>query len=271
MTFKARYDSIGKDYNDTRKPDKRIAKLLMECLDLDSKSTIIDIGAGTGNYTKLIAECDHSVMAVEPSVTMISKAFQHENIKWVNSTAEEIPSPDEFFDAAYCTLSMHHFTNQKQALIEIFRVLKTGGKYVAFTADPRRMNVANWMPRYFGPIYDKAMKVFPSTEKLIDTIKNISGSDHVKIIPFPLPPDLTDGFFCSSWRYPERYIDPTFRQGISHFQLAEKAHVQEMISKLRDDLETGIWDNEFGNIRKYEGLECGYFFVSATKELKAAI
>lgn len=267
MSEQARYDVIGKDYNDTRRPDKRIVKLLVECLDLPTGSNVIDIGAGTGNYTKIIAELGHFVTAVEPSAAMISKACKHKNIEWKKSTAENIPLSDATFDAAYCTLSMHHFANLEKSLAEIFRVLKPKGKFVAFTADPRRSAEGFWMPQYFGPIYDRMRKVFPTTKQLMDKIKFVSQDNSIEIMPFPLPYDIEDSFFCSSWRYPERYFNPAFRQGISHFQLADQAYVQEMLNKLKQDIDSGVWDKNYRDTRRRNLLECGYYFVSAIKHL----
>ena len=267
MPEQAKYDVIGKDYNDTRRPDERVVKLLLECLDLPTGSHVIDIGAGTGNYTKRIAEHGHFVTAVEPSSAMISKACRHKNIEWKNSAAENIPLPDATFDAAYCTLSMHHFVNLEKSLTEIFRVLKPGGEFVAFTADPRRSAEGFWMPRYFGPIYDKTKKVFVPTQQLVDKIKHVSQNNSIEITPFPLPYDMTDGFFCSSWRYPEKYFDPAFRKGISHFQVADQGYVQEMLKNLRQDIDSGVWDRNFGDIRNRNFFECGYYFVSGTKHL----
>ncbi|MFM7363338.1 MAG: hypothetical protein ACKO11_02295 [Cuspidothrix sp.] len=49
------YDSIGKQYSTTRIPDIRIAKKLIDLLNLPNSSIIADIGAGTGGYSQLIA------------------------------------------------------------------------------------------------------------------------------------------------------------------------------------------------------------------------
>jgi ubiquinone/menaquinone biosynthesis C-methylase UbiE len=264
-----RYDLIGKDYANTRQTDKRIAAVLIECLALSGRSQVIDIGAGTGNYARVIAELGHFVTAVEPSATMISKAYSHGNIVWKQSSAEAIPFADATFDAAYCTLSMHHFANLQQSLAEIFRVLKPGGRWVSFTADPRRLADGFWMPQYFGPLYDKVREVFPSSEELADDIRKASRSDRVEMRSFPLPHDLEDRFFCSAWRYPEKYLDPVFRRGISHFQLADPVQVQGMVQKLKQDLDSGLWDKKHGHIRTVSSLDCGYFFVYANKGAEA--
>ena len=265
MPKQERYDIIGKDYTNTRKADRRIADALIECLGVSEKSQVIDIGAGTGNYARVIAELGHFVTSVEPSATMISNAHKHGNIVWKQSFAEAIPLADATFDAAHCTLSTHHFANLQRSLGEIFRVLKPGGRFVSFTSDPRRLAEGFWMPQYFGPLYDKVRQVFPASEQLARDIKDASKCDSVGFRSFPLPHDLEDGFFCSAWRYPERYLDPVFRRGISHFQLADPVPVQGMVEKLRQDIVSGVWDKNYGNIRNLNSLDCGYFFVSANK------
>ncbi|MCI3922153.1 hypothetical protein MO973_18150 [Paenibacillus sp. TRM 82003] len=45
-----KYDQIGKTYNRTRMPDQRITERIISYLGQPPGSTIIDIGAGTGNY-----------------------------------------------------------------------------------------------------------------------------------------------------------------------------------------------------------------------------
>jgi hypothetical protein len=86
-------------------------------------------------------------------------------------------------------------------------------------------------------------------------------------MPFPLPYDIKDRFFCSAWRYPEMYFDPAFRQGISHFQLADQTHVKEMLDNLRQDINSGVWDKNYGDTKNRHLLDCGYYFVSAVKHL----
>jgi hypothetical protein len=63
----AKYDSIGKNYSELRKPDRRIARIIESAL--GSAQTVLNVGAGTGSYEPT----DRSVIAVEPSREMIRK------------------------------------------------------------------------------------------------------------------------------------------------------------------------------------------------------
>ena len=52
----ALYDTIGKNYIQTRKSDPRIAAKLLEILLSSQAKTIVDIGAGTGSYASVLVE-----------------------------------------------------------------------------------------------------------------------------------------------------------------------------------------------------------------------
>ncbi|MEQ8954056.1 MAG: class I SAM-dependent methyltransferase, partial [Gammaproteobacteria bacterium] len=60
------YDRIGKTYTATRKADPRIARHLKELLQLPPGSRLIDVGAGSGNYSFALAEMGYRITAVEP-------------------------------------------------------------------------------------------------------------------------------------------------------------------------------------------------------------
>ena len=66
------YNFIGRGYNLTRQPDYRIVNRLIDLLDLPTHSVLADVGAGTGNYSNVIAERGYQVIAIEPSEVMKS-------------------------------------------------------------------------------------------------------------------------------------------------------------------------------------------------------
>ena len=61
------YDRIGGSYRETRRPDPRIARLIVEAL--GNARSVLNVGAGTGSYEP----DDREVLAVEPSATMIAQ------------------------------------------------------------------------------------------------------------------------------------------------------------------------------------------------------
>lgn len=88
-----KYDTIGLNYAQLRKPDPRLARIIREAL--GSAKTVLNVGAGTGSYEP--EDCE--VTAVEPSAEMIKKR-KPEAGKAIQSTADTLPFADKSFDAA---------------------------------------------------------------------------------------------------------------------------------------------------------------------------
>ncbi|WP_422775132.1 class I SAM-dependent methyltransferase, partial [Pseudomonas aeruginosa] len=105
-----------------------IAAWLRETIGLHAGMTVIDLGAGTGKFTPRLLETGAQAIAVEPVPQMLEKlSAALPQVKTLAGTAEAIPLPDESVDAVVCAQSFHWFATP-QALAEIRRILKPGGK-----------------------------------------------------------------------------------------------------------------------------------------------
>jgi SAM-dependent methyltransferase len=88
---------------------------------------VLDLGAGTGKLTALLAELGADVTAVEPDQAMLAELRrQLPSVRALNGPAEAIPLADGSVDAVLCAQSMHWF-DMSRALPEIARVLAPGG------------------------------------------------------------------------------------------------------------------------------------------------
>jgi hypothetical protein len=85
---------------------------------------------------------------------------------------------------------------------------------------------------------------------------------------FLLPHDLTDHFFLSGWRSPERYLEPAFRQAISPLASAPAAIVESCLQRLIHDLKSEIWQTTYGNLLTQQAYDGGYRFLVAHKQAK---
>ncbi len=150
----ASYDQIGSGYSRTRRADARIVERITALLSLPIGSRVVDVGAGTGNYSNAIAEKGYQVAAVEPSAMMRSQAQAHSSVVWRAGFAEALPLDDAAVDGAICILAFHHFSDQQQALRETRRVTG-GGPIVLLTWEPRVFRNF-WLFDYF-PIFVKTM------------------------------------------------------------------------------------------------------------------
>jgi SAM-dependent methyltransferase len=88
---------------------------------------VVDLGAGTGKLTAVLARTGVDVTAVEPDRAMLSQ-LRHElpSVRARPGRAEEIPLPDGSADAVLAGQAMHWF-DLDRALPEIGRVLTPGG------------------------------------------------------------------------------------------------------------------------------------------------
>jgi len=100
---------------------------LREALQLNDARTVVDLGAGTGKFTRRLLATGANIIAVEPVPEMLAQLTRIlPNVAARSGTAESIPVNDAAVDAVVCAQSFHWFAS-KAALQEIRRVLKPGG------------------------------------------------------------------------------------------------------------------------------------------------
>lgn len=112
------------------RPDypRQLTGWLADTLHIDALSSVIDLGAGTGKFTRLLSTLAPTLIAVEPVAAMgaqLTKLLP--DVRLVNGTAESIPLPAASADAVVCAQAFHWFSTEA-ALAEIHRVLKPDGR-----------------------------------------------------------------------------------------------------------------------------------------------
>jgi SAM-dependent methyltransferase len=241
----AKYDSIGINYSELRKPDPRIATLIDNAL--GTAETILNVGAGTGSYEPT----GRQVTAVEPSLQM-NRQRSAQAARVIQGCAEELPFDDDSFDASMAVLTVHHWPDKERGLREMRRV--TRGRIVILTFDPSHR--AAWLTEYFPELV------------ALDEVQMPSMSDYerwlgpVRISPVPIPHDCTDGFLYAYWRRPAAYLDARIRSGSSSFWSIKNA--EEGLARLQQDLESGEWGRRYAELLKLDAYDVGYRLVIAT-------
>ena len=88
---------------------------------------VVDLGAGTGIFSREVAALGHAVTAVEPDAEMRSELVRTSpGVEAVEGSAEAMPFGDQSVDAVVAAQSFHGFDNAV-ALAEIARVLVPAG------------------------------------------------------------------------------------------------------------------------------------------------
>jgi SAM-dependent methyltransferase len=94
----------------------------------DEPCDVLDLGAGTGKLTRVLAALGHRVTAVEPLAAMRAELEAAvPGVVVVSGNAESLPLEDASVDAVACAQSFHWF-DHAVALPEIARVLRPGGR-----------------------------------------------------------------------------------------------------------------------------------------------
>lgn len=87
----------------------------------------VDIGAGTGISTRLLAERGVNIIAIEPNAQMRNAAEAHSLIKFQDGTSEKTNLPSNSVDLVTSFQAFHWF-EPKSSLQEFQRILKPSGR-----------------------------------------------------------------------------------------------------------------------------------------------
>jgi hypothetical protein len=190
------YEVLGSQYS--RKADPRIAHLVRS--GLGTATRVVNTGAGAGSYEPP----DLLVTAVEPSASMRSQRLP-DGAPALNAVAENLPFPDECFDAAMVTV--HQWSDADRGLRELRRVSR--GPVVILTFDGDALDKF-WLANYVPELIAAERRRYPAIDHMRDVL---GGSSTVTAVPIPIDctDGCTDGFTEAFYARPEGFLDPAVR------------------------------------------------------------
>ena len=245
---KAAYDRIGVGYRQVRQPDPRIAASIEAALG-DARS-VLNVGAGTGSYEP----ASRDVTAVEPSQVMIEQRPPG-TAPAVQASAEDLPFEDDSFDTAMALVTVHHWPDPIAGVTEMVRVARQ--RVVVLSFDPAPME-SLWLCEYFPRAWEIHRDSMPPVSALLAAMGPGAIAE-----PVPIPSLCADGFFCALWDRPELHLDPAVRRASSVWHAMTPAQIDDGLDALRADLETGAWDERYGELRGAADLDVGMRLLSA--------
>ncbi|EDP98563.1 class I SAM-dependent methyltransferase [Kordia algicida OT-1] len=261
--MEAKYDHIGKGYNNTRKADPFILERIQYHLNPIHEGIYLDIGCGTGNYTSKLHNKETKFIGIDPSQKMLNIAQKnHPTIDWKLGAAENIPLKNNSIEGVVGTLTLHHWDNLEKGFSELFRVMKPYANIVFFTATPTQME-GYWLNHYFPKMLADSIAQMPSL-KTIETAMNLAGFGNIFTEKYNIQPDLKDQFLYVGKNNPKLYLDENIRNGISSFShLANQEEVEKGLTQLEKDIASGDIQKI---IKSYENREGDYLFLLSQKE-----
>ena len=104
---------------------------LIDLLNPVAGERILDLGCGTGDLAKKLADLEVEVVGVDQSETMVQQAkAKYPEIAFEVQDATKLPYDNEF-DGVFSNAVLHWVKEPGQALAGIYRSLKPGGRFVA--------------------------------------------------------------------------------------------------------------------------------------------
>lgn len=127
----------------------------------------LDAACGTGRYSKFLHELGHEVTGVDFSPAMLRHAkTRNRKIKFIRGNLGELPLANNNFDLVICTLALTHFSDIKQPLTELYRVVRSGGYII--------ISDIHWHATYLQAFNQIGLKVFECLEPTM-------GQEHLKL------------------------------------------------------------------------------------------
>jgi ubiquinone/menaquinone biosynthesis C-methylase UbiE len=130
------FDGIASQWDEFRRnlfPESVRARALREA-GLIPGGLAADLGAGTGFITEGLIGNGIQVIAVDQSPAMLEtmkkKFGENGSVRYRIGTAERLPIPSLSVDYVFANMYLHHVESPPEALSEIARILKPGGKVI---------------------------------------------------------------------------------------------------------------------------------------------
>jgi SAM-dependent methyltransferase len=185
-----------------------LADDLIDVAALHAGERVLDVGCGTGVVTRLAAERvgpDGAVagLDVNPGMLAVARSVTPPDleIEWHQASAESMPLPDGAFDVVLCQISLQFVPDRPQALREMHRVLKPGGRLVITVpgpAGPIFEILADAMGRHIAPQAAGFVRAVFSIDDEAELeglligagFQDVSAAAETRDLPLPAPRDF---------------------------------------------------------------------------------
>jgi SAM-dependent methyltransferase len=225
------YNPIALNYSKTRSSVQWVIEPLNNAVkDLPADSGILDIGCGTGNYiielSNTLHGYDYYGFDISDKMLKVARS-RSDSVKFLNGDAEKaFPFKDGIFYLCFAVDVIHHIVDIRNIFSEIFRCLKTKGKFILVTDLEENIKKRS-LSKFFPEILNVEMERYPSLELIISSAGH-AGLHHACTI-------LAEGYR----NIDDEFIESVKRKCSSSMRLITDEQHQKGLERIRIAKEKG--------------------------------
>jgi len=132
------FDRIADRYDETRGGERRGQLVATEIEPYFGRARrVLEVGVGTGIVASAFAQLGRTVVGVDISAEMLTRAHARIGSRVVRADAHSLPLMTSAVDSAYLVWVLHLVAEPAEVLAECARVLRPSGRIVVVTGRPR--------------------------------------------------------------------------------------------------------------------------------------
>ena len=140
----------------TPEANARLIAAFRRLTGLPAGARVADLGCGSGAFTERLRQAGYRATGIDisPKLIAVGKAI-YPGLDLLEGDVEHLPFPDGAFDGVLLSGLVHHFPDPARCAAETHRILRSGGRFMAF--DPNRMNPFMYLYRdrsspFYSPV-----------------------------------------------------------------------------------------------------------------------
>jgi ubiquinone/menaquinone biosynthesis C-methylase UbiE len=99
------------------------------------EANVLDMGCGSGRWTKYLSDKVKFIEAVDPSKAVLSAYYllkNESNVRITQASVEHLPFPDNSFDLVFSLGVLHHIPDTKRAMQKCVNQVKSDGYFLVY-------------------------------------------------------------------------------------------------------------------------------------------
>lgn len=142
------FDKIAKQYHESRLSNNKLFSdfiekpAILECIDgIERTGKLLDIGCGSGIYSRMFSECGYSVVAVDVSSEMLKIAKEYcfgLNISFIHSSLQDFNYAPSEFDVVFGSFITGYYSDLNNMFSKLSNLVRKNGVVLITMLHPVR-------------------------------------------------------------------------------------------------------------------------------------